>query len=316
MGLVIRSGTAGSLGSERVNPNDEPATTNRTRLYGDTFGSGALDTLLWAATLVGTGTATEGSGRLAMATGATANSSSIIRSTQVGRFLMGSSCTWLGEVRLGDTGTANNKRRWGCFDANDGLFFELNGTVLSAVARKGTVDTAVASTSWNGTPFNVDTNYHRYEIVYVGNYVAYLIDGVVRHTLDDASATERTNTQHYKTSFENVNSGGSTTNVSMFARGTALDRYGPDSSTPRYTNLTAAASTVLKTGPGRLHRVQINRLAIASTVKLWDNTSAAGTVIALIDTTALRDTLIYELDFNTGLTVTLTGVPDVTVTWD
>ena len=49
----------------------------------------------------------------------------------------------------GDSGKANNIRRWGYFDAQNGLFFELNGTTIYAVIRNGGADTKVAQSAWN-----------------------------------------------------------------------------------------------------------------------------------------------------------------------
>lgn len=57
-------------------------------------------------------------------------------------------------VAHSDTGKAGNIRRWGFFDDNNGVFFELNGTQLSVVERSsvsGTpVDTVIPQSDWNG----------------------------------------------------------------------------------------------------------------------------------------------------------------------
>ena len=54
----------------------------------------------------------------------------------------------------GDTGKANNVRRWGYFDAFNGLFWQLTGSTLQVVIRSNTsgtvVDTVVNQTAWNG----------------------------------------------------------------------------------------------------------------------------------------------------------------------
>lgn len=42
-----------------------------------------------------------------------------------------------------DAGRANNIRRWGYFDANNGLFFELNGTSFNVVIRSSTTGSVV-----------------------------------------------------------------------------------------------------------------------------------------------------------------------------
>lgn len=85
----------------------------------------------------------------------TANGSrAAMRTNRYHYYLPGSSNIFLMTVALGDLGKANNSRRWGGFDDNDGLFFELQGTTLNAVIRNSTsgtvVETRVAQASWNG----------------------------------------------------------------------------------------------------------------------------------------------------------------------
>jgi len=61
-------------------------------------------------------------------------------------------------IAHGDVGKANNVRRWGYFDNDDGLFFELDGTTLSVVIRSSTtgsvVETRVNQSAWNGDRLN------------------------------------------------------------------------------------------------------------------------------------------------------------------
>ena len=52
--------------------------------------------------------------------------------------------------RLSDTGVTNNIRKWGYYDFDDGLFFQLSGTTRAVVIRKAGVDTVVTSVDWNG----------------------------------------------------------------------------------------------------------------------------------------------------------------------
>lgn len=78
-----------------------------------------------------------------------ANGHSVIRQTfQRFNYQPGRSQLFMMTGILG-SGVASVKRRIGCFDANNGLFFELDGTTLNVVKRKGASDTPVAQSSWN-----------------------------------------------------------------------------------------------------------------------------------------------------------------------
>lgn len=61
-------------------------------------------------------------------------------------------------VFLGDSGKSGNVRRWGFFDDNDGVFFELSGTNVNVVLRSSTtgvpVETRVSQSSWNEDKLN------------------------------------------------------------------------------------------------------------------------------------------------------------------
>lgn len=84
-----------------------------------------------------------------------------------------------------------------------------------------------------------------------------------------------------------------------------------------YTNITTAATTTIKSGAGMLHTITVNTTANGSLI-VYDNTAGSGTIIATvtsINNTACS-TLIYDIQFNTGLTVVSSSAnPDFTVTW-
>ena len=67
-------------------------------------------------------------------------------------------------VVLGDTGKANVRRRWGYFDEENGLFWELDGTTLYVVVRSNTtgsvVDTRVAQSDWNRDKLDGTINFN------------------------------------------------------------------------------------------------------------------------------------------------------------
>lgn len=82
-----------------------------------------------------------------------ANGSSVSRTTNRYHFYQ-PGCGNLAIITcyLGDSGKPGNVRRWGYFDQNDGLFFELSGTTLNVVLRSSNLgqEIRVPSTLWNG----------------------------------------------------------------------------------------------------------------------------------------------------------------------
>lgn len=84
----------------------------------------------------------------------TANGSSVTRTTNKDHFYWpGSGITVLQTVACNNIGTVDNTRRWGYFDTENGLFFELRDTELRVVVRSNVsgivVDTPVPQSDWN-----------------------------------------------------------------------------------------------------------------------------------------------------------------------
>ena len=86
-----------------------------------------------------------------------------------------------------------------------------------------------------------------------------------------------------------------------------------------YKNITAAATTVVKAGPGQLFCINLQNMAAASTMTIFDNTAGSGTVIATYTQGAAAlvspVSLFYDLKFNIGLTIVTTGTNDLTVSF-
>lgn len=183
-----------------------------------------LSTDFWTETLANGGTVTVASNIATMSTNAVADGSTTLESKAKARFIPSTVNVFLAGVRLGDAGTINNKRRWGAFDASNGLFFELDGTTIKCVSRVGGVDTAF--TVFNGeAPLVLDTNFHQYEIMYNAGRAIFLQDRKRIHTF--APATSSTSgVMDLPIRVENVNSGGLASNVQLFLRGSAIYRYG------------------------------------------------------------------------------------------
>lgn len=87
-----------------------------------------------------------------------------------------------------------------------------------------------------------------------------------------------------------------------------------------FTNITSAATTVVKASAGFLHALTINTLVAAATITLYDNTSGAAPAIGLITLPAagagdMPCTLPYNVSFATGLTIVTSGATDITVSY-
>ena len=87
-----------------------------------------------------------------------------------------------------------------------------------------------------------------------------------------------------------------------------------------YLHLNANGTTTAKSGAGVLRRIIINtRGGIVNTLTIYDNTTATGAVIGVVDTSgAEAGSFDYELDFTTGLTVVLAGgtAADITIIYE
>jgi hypothetical protein len=83
-----------------------------------------------------------------------------------------------------------------------------------------------------------------------------------------------------------------------------------------FQNITTSTTTVVKSGAGVLHLVNVNALGtVASLVTIYDNTAGSGTKIGTINSLTLSGAFQYDLAFATGLTLVTTGAPDITVSY-
>lgn len=80
----------------------------------------------------------------------------------------------------------------------------------------------------------------------------------------------------------------------------------------KYSHINAAGNTQAVTGTGVLLGVVVNTGVSGATVTLYDGTSAAGTLIAVISA-ATQGGFTYGVGVTTGLFVVVAGTPDVTV---
>lgn len=84
-----------------------------------------------------------------------------------------------------------------------------------------------------------------------------------------------------------------------------------------YNHISSNATTLVNTGAGVLSNISINKAGASSNIAtIYDGISAAGTVIAIIDTTTARS-IPYTVAYTVGLCiVTSTGTAaDLTVSY-
>ena len=313
-------------------PFNELRTAQSVKLAGGIFIGTIVDPNFWTVNTTANGsayqdvrTATTG-GELTLSTNTTANGAARIASQRRGRFVAGNSNYYKSVIHLPDSGTANNVRRWGLADyttitsLTDGAYFQLSGTTFSVVTMRGGTANVTSSGSFNGnygSMHSVDpNNSHTYEIYYSPYSVYFVIDGILLHTIT-ISASPWTNSVNLYVYCDDVNSGGSVSNVIMHVRAASIHRLGPTYSAPKYVNISTGNTTVLKYSAGTLQTVTLNN-PTNITITIYDNTVASGNVIAVIapQPNSPPVTLTYGIDFSTGLTITTTGAINMTVVYE
>lgn len=71
-------------------------------------------------------------------------------------------------------------------------------------------------------------------------------------------------------------------------------------------NLTALATTTVRSGPGRFGGVVVNKVGTTDTITVYDNTAASGRKICTI-TPVAGFSYLYDCDTRNGLTVVIAG---------
>lgn len=307
--------------SVEATPMDELRVIEPVRLVGTTFEGATLDTNFWTSTLAGSGTATVGSGMLSLATTTTSGSSAVIQSIRNARYTGGSSNRFKAQIRLGNTTTTNNVRRWGAFTTgagSNGCFFEESNGALSIVTRKNNSDTPVASASWNkNTTVPTLTNVNSFEIYWTNKSVYFTINGVLVHTVTTTTATW-SDSKNFPVRIENKNTGvGTAETIEVWTA--TISKLGKIKSEMIYKYVSGAATTVCKLSQGKLHKI-IHGGSAASTITVYDNTTNSAPVIAVING---QNNVPFFADFGsdgmpffTGLTIVTSGSGNCTILYE
>lgn len=277
-----------------------------TRLLGGNAVGSTINTNIWSTSTTGSGTATSGSGLFSLTTGTTANSTAALQSIDVAALHSGTVNNVALGIRVTDTGTANNERRWGAWTTSNGIFYKLAGSTLSVCRMQTGVESCVDQGSWNGNnSFTLDTNFHNYDIDYSNGSARFYIDRKLMHVISVTTSALADSTS-FPIRISNASVSGGTTSAVIQMRGSIIQRYGRPVGRPRPFFTTANANTTLKSEPGTVHTLCVTRNGGigGANVTLYDNTAASGPVIISV-TFGGNDTNCFPLnvDFNTGLTV-------------
>lgn len=315
----VKSFTDDSGFMEYLTPFGEQVSVPLYRLIGSVFNGNVLDSNFWTTSIGTGGSVSVTDGFLTMSTGTIANNVTSLRTNRIARYVAGQSNEFRAVVRIADTGTANNTRRGGLYTATDGVFYELSGTTFSLVTRKNSVDTKVVNGTFNGLRGDdilLDTNFHVWEIIVTSAKVYWFMDSVLINTTV-ATTTSLVGTLGLPIMFENFNTGGSTSNVSMNILSSEVLKMGIPTTQPVYKHIAGAQTLTLKNGAGNLHAVTINAPA-GTSITLYDSlTVVAGTEIAIIDPNQITTLDFKGIQFSVGLTVVTAGGPtDCTVLYE
>jgi len=222
---------------------------------------------------------------------------------------------------------ADNTRRCGAYDVNNGYFFQLIGTAFSIGTRTDAsgspVDTAVANGSFNGklgSTWNpVVESHYKFEIEY-GEFGAYwYVNDVLLHK---SPSPHLSNVLTLPATMENVNTG-STTDSIFHCDGMAILRQGLLKTNPQsyYFAPGTTAGVNLKIGAGSVHQVIFGGAANNTIVTLADSTTAATPILwRYLASGALSVPISVDMGgmpFNTGLRlVVATGNAECTVVYE
>lgn len=83
-----------------------------------------------------------------------------------------------------------------------------------------------------------------------------------------------------------------------------------------YSNqyISTATTTSIKTGHGVLHSITVGETA-AGAITVYDNTAGSGTVLAVLKASVAEQTFVFDVSFNTGLTVVTAGASKISVAY-
>jgi len=190
----------------------------------------------------------------------------------------------------------------------------MNGTTFGIGVRKDSSDTIVNSGSFNGNlgaSVTMDTSFKRLVIDFTELSIKFFVNDILLHTVT-ATNTSNTSKLEFPVKMENVNSNGNTTDNSFEVTFASIQRLGDLITNPiSYYQSGTTAGVVLKYSAGILRGLVVGGVTNNSTIILYDNTAASGTVIWSSGVMGAQ-TQPYNIDFgalpfSNGLTLVISG---------
>jgi hypothetical protein len=283
------------------------------RLVGTNFDGTVKDINFWTETVTNGGTVTK-NGEIVLNTNTTANGTAKYVSIERARFVIGSGLKFQGFFSFFTAGDTDNIRRCGAYDANEGFFFELDGTTFSVGTRTGTSDTLVSSGSFNGTygdtfaPLSGEV-YYKLEIEWTPGGVFFYVNSKLLHSIAQGHLVK---VLSLPITFENINDNSNATEVKFYCLGVVILRQGMLITNPTSTYITTNDTFVLKQSPGTVQRVIIT----SGDVTIYDGLSVAGSIIGFVLGSTATVSVEFGCTFSVGLTVVTTGSPQLTVVYE
>ena len=271
-----------ALGDQIISP--------RYRLIGHSFSGTAKDVAFWTESgTTGTGSVTQGGGFIQVDTGTGVTGAGVYSSKRKARFVAGSPNILTAMAEWESAATPDNVRRIGCYDNNEGFFFELDGLTFSVGSRTGGVDTNITTFNGNSgttwTPTALVAYKLDIEMLPIGTF--WYVNGTLLHKSGTPNLTA---TLTLPVRIENVNEG-NTTDVGFHSAGMLIAREGQYFTAPTSYYFASGTTTgaQLKIGAGTIHSIIFGGAANNSVVTLADSTSTSTPIIWLYQATGALD---------------------------
>ena len=305
------------------------AASSMIKLSGAAFVGNAKDTNFWTETVANGGTAVQAQAEILLDTNTTANGSAQYQTNRVGPWVAGTENAWIGTFALPEAALTDNLRRWGAFTTvgatlvpENGAWFQDDVTDGLSIGYRSLSQDAggpvvVPMASWSsGETIVLGTGINTFIITYDFSGVSFYINKTLVHRLDSGNDVWTDDMNSHNT-FQTINSNSAATSNSLMCHVAAIFRLGETHTYPAATYIAGGATTVLKRGPGILHKVVNGDKIASSTVQIYDGVTAVNQLAYIDGANVLGDSGLLSIPFFDGLTIVTVGAGlKVTVTYE